>query len=70
MIVTYTFDWAFEHIKITRLEGLGDDLGHVESLMMSIHDNCDISRLLSYSHLACIVTYVSNDWVHMFDKLK
>ena len=37
---------------------------------MSIHNNCDISTLLSYSSLAYAVTYVANDWDRKFNKLK
>jgi len=38
-----------------------NDLRHVKSLRMSVYDNYDIFRLLSYSSLSCVVTYVAND---------
>jgi len=61
MVVTNDFDQTFEHIEITRLKGLGNASGHVDSLGMGVHDNCDISRLLTYSYLTSVVTYVAND---------
>ena len=61
MIVANNFVQTFQRTEIRRLENLGDDLGYVKSPRMGIHDNCDISRMLSYSSLACVVTNVAND---------
>ena len=69
-IVGNDFDQNFEQTMAMGFKDLSDYLGHVESLRMSIHDNCDIFRPLSSLSITCVVIYVAKDWASKFDKLK
>ena len=70
VVVTNDLDQTLEKIEIEGLENLGDDLGYKTFPRMSIHDNCDIPRPLSYLSLVHVLIYVAHDWTCMFDKLK